>query len=119
MKYQRLRGVPALECLPERRGDEVGAVLGGYPVCHNLAGKKIEDHADLKIILVDFNTGHVTDPSAVRRVRLKLPLKDILPLRQLFSFLMIPFRVECDVLQSHFTHQLCGIFRRNANSLFG
>lgn len=76
---------------------------------YDFAGKKIEDHTDIKIVLVDFEAGHVTDPNTIRRVRLKPPLKDIVPLRQPFSFLMISLRVERDALQSHFTHQLCDI----------
>ena len=45
-------------------------------------------------------------------------MKDVLPFSHPFS-LMIPLRAERDALQSHFTHRLCGILGRNANSLFG
>ena len=45
MKYQRLRGVPALECLPERRGDQVGAVLGGHSQRQNILQRQFQADA--------------------------------------------------------------------------
>lgn len=41
--------VSILVCLPKSGGDQIGTVLGRYPVGDYFSGKQVEDHADIEI----------------------------------------------------------------------
>lgn len=57
-----------------------------------------------------------TDPHPIRRIRLKLPLKNILSFVQPFFLLVVPLGIESYTFQAHFPHEFCGILRRDAGN---
>lgn len=64
-------------CHFESRCDQLGAVLSGYFVCDNFAGKQIQNHTGVKIELPQLKTSNIADPDLVGLVRLKLLLEDV------------------------------------------
>ena len=62
-------------CHFESRCDQLGAVLSGYFVCDNFAGKQIQNHTGVKIELPQLKTSNIADPDLVGLVRLKLLLE--------------------------------------------
>lgn len=69
VKHQLSGLVSVLICLTEGGSDQIGAVLGRYPVGNYFPRKQVEDHADIEILAIDFKADDVADPDAVRFIR--------------------------------------------------
>ena len=58
--------------------DQLGAVLFGYLMRNDLSRKKIQDHADIEIAILELKASNIADPNLVWPVRFELLLEDIL-----------------------------------------
>lgn len=60
---------------------------------------------------IDIKTGHIAGPDSIGFVHLELSLENILLFCQALLFLIVPFGILSNTLQTHFTHQFPNIFR--------
>lgn len=83
-------------CHFKSRCNQLGAVLSGYFVCDDFAGKQIQNHTGVKIELPQLKTSNIADPDLVGLVRLKLLLEDVPFLFRFMKFCVVLFCSSTD-----------------------
>lgn len=75
MKGQPDGIAPCLIGVPEGACDQMSACVAGHPIADDPAGEKVEDHAKVEPVVVDFEVCNVADPDLVGTLRSELLLQ--------------------------------------------
>ena len=89
----------------KRGRDELGTVLLWNLICDHFAWEKINDHADIEIVIFEFKAANIADPPLIWLISSKLLLQEIflsLRLTQLLIFLLC---CHPNAAQPHFAHE--------------